>query len=508
MNQEAFSQEANTESTPMKKKRKWLKGLIIAVPSAALAAVLVLLLVSGIGFLRRIGGGEFVWPGDPRPDVPPIAVNTRNLSGFAADALYLVQMVERAHPIFIVEGFLPENYAAVRDAFIYEAKGFTTRSEFILAAYRYTATLQDGHMTGFNLFAPNYLARTYPGMLQIDWGVHDGRLFLHDENGRTGTEVTSIGGAPIALVWELIDEHFFHENAIYRDWNLALYSRYSAIIELAGGKIEDGRIVVTLESHDGTAEMERRFQMPQPMAAFTRLEEVAAGMDFIIRDEMIGDDIFFIDLRIFVLGDHIDETAARIEQAIENGLRKFIVDLRDNGGGTSWVGTRLLRAMGISVPRVGVIRRFSPLMIDESRYLGVMPALAVPMLRGLTLFADGMRSEPCTCSVSNANEVFVSILTNNGTYSAATMMAYWVQDSGFGNIVGAPSLNAPSSFGDMLFFNLPYTGLQARVSHARFLRPDANADQSVLWPDIMVDPADALEAAIEYLRGRTEYTGI
>jgi len=81
-------------------------------------------------------------------------------------------------------------------------------------------------------------------------------------------------------------------------------------------------------------------------------------------------------------------------------------------------------------------------------------------------------------------------------------MAYWVQDGGFGNIVGAPSINAPSSFGDMLFFNLPYTGLQVRVSHALFLRPDANADQSVLWPDIMVDPADALEVAIEYLRGR------
>jgi len=507
VNQEAFSQEANTESTPMKKKRKWLKGLIIAVPSAALVATLVLLLVSGFGFLRLIGGGEFVWPGDPRPDVPPIAVNTRNLSGFAADALYLVQMVERAHPIFIVEGFLPENYAAVRDAFIYEAKGFTRRSEFVLAAYRYVATLQDGHMAGFNLFAPNYLARTYPGMLQIAWRVHDGRLFLYDENGRTNIEVISIGGAPLALVWEMIDTHFFHENAIYRDWNLANYSRYSAMIELAGGKIEDGRTSVTLESYGGIEGIERCFQMPQPGAVFTTLEDMAAGMCFIIRDEMIGDDIFFIDLRTFVLGYHINETAARIEQAIENGLRKFIVDLRDNGGGNSRAGQQLLEAMGIGVPRGGGVRRLSPLMIDVWRDFGVIPPLAVPMLRGLTLFADGMRGEPSTRSV-NANDAFVSILTNNGTYSSAMMMAYWVQDGGFGNIVGAPSINAPSSFGDMLFFNLPYTGLQARVSHALFLRPDANADQSVLWPDIMVDPADALEAAIEYLRGRTEYTGI
>ena len=162
--------------------------------------------------------------------------------------------------------------------------------------------------------------------------------------------------------------------------------------------------------------------------------------------------------------------------------------------------------MGFCLPRVGVIRRFSPLMNDGFRGSRITSDTAISLLRGLTLFADGRKVEPSTSSV-NANDVFVSILTNHGTYSSATMMAYWVQDGGFGNVVGAPSANAPSAFGDMLLFYLPYTGLQARVSHARFMRPDANADQSVLWPDIMVDPADALEAAIEYLRGRTEYTG-
>jgi len=243
--------------------------------------------------------------------------------------------------------------------------------------------------------------------------------------------------------------------------------------------------------------------MPQPGPVFTRVEDEAIEMDFIIRDEMIGDDIFFIDFRRSVLGDHIDETTARIEQAIENGLRKFIVDLRDNVGGDSRAGQRLLEAMGIRVPSNGVIRSFSPLTIDAWRGHGMIygPFYIFPMLRALTLFADGIKSEPCTHSL-NANNVFVSILTSNRTYSAATMMAYLVQDGGFGNIVGAPTRNAPTSFGDMLFFNLPYTGLQSWVSHARFLRPDANADQSVLWPDIMTDPANALEAAIAYLRGR------
>jgi hypothetical protein len=75
-----------------------------------------------------------------------------------------------------------------------------------------------------------------------------------------------------------------------------------------------------------------------------------------------------------------------------------------------------------------------------------------------------------------------------------------VQDGGFGNVIGSPSRNAPSPFGDMSSFTLPYSGLVASVSHARFLRPDTTADQSTLWPDIIVDPADALDVAIEYLR--------
>ena len=310
-----------------------------------------------------------------------------------------------------------------------------------------------------------------------------------------------MGAYPLALLWEVIDEYVFHENFVTRNWQLAMYSQYSAMIERAGGLVTDNRIVIVVESPGGVEETELYFEMPQPSPAFTTLEDAAAWMDFIIRDEMIGGDIFFIDFRSFVLGCHIDETAARIEQAIENGVRKFIVDLRDNGGGFIIAGEQLLAAMGICAPWDGGIRRFNPLIINTLRESGRRLPLPFPLMRVLTLFADGITNEPSTHSV-NANDVFVSILTNNFTFSAAIVMASWVQDGGFGNIIGAPSGHAPSAFGGVLRFDLPYTRLQVSVSHSRFLRPDVNADQMILWPDIMVDPADALEVAIEYLRGR------
>lgn len=202
---------------------------------------------------------------------------------------------------------------------------------------------------------------------------------------------------------------------------------------------------------------------------------------------------FFIDLRRFVDGSHITEAVRAIEEAIEFGARKFIVDLCSNGGGNSHAGVRLLSAMGISPPRQGIINRISPLLLENHQ-----------VFRPLSWFGIGyLHWVGGVDMVRNPNDVFVSVLTNGDTFSSATDMATWVQDGGFGNVVGSPSRNAPTSFGDILQFTLPYTGFVGHVSFAHFLRPDVNADQTTLWPDILTDPADALEAATRLLRNLT-----
>jgi hypothetical protein len=84
------------------------------------------------------------------------------------------------------------------------------------------------------------------------------------------------------------------------------------------------------------------------------------------------------------------------------------------------------------------------------------------------------------------------------------MMALWVRDGGFGNVIGSPSSQAPTAFGNILNFRLPYTGFSGFISYVQFLRPDANADPAILQPDIVVDPAEALEFALEYLQNMGE----
>ena len=473
------------------KKGKVLKRIIIAV------SILMVLVVAAAAVLLWLSRDYLVWNNSPRPDIPPITVSVADMTGYGADALYLVQMVERVHPIFIVEGYLPGYYAAVRDEFLAIAQNTTSRQEFVFAAYRYITTLQDGHMTGFNLFGRGGMTG---GHLDIEWEVRDGQLLLVDEHGSTDIEVTEIGGAPPAQVFAIVDNYVFAENAVCRLWNHARYARYSTMIEMAGGEILGNRAILTLSENGEISTKEVAVRVLEAPTEPFCMSALAASHEFVVRHEMLDDDIFFIDLRIFYVDDSIHETARHIEQAMDDGIRKFIVDLRGNGGGNSMAGAWLLQPMGITVPSSGIVRRFSPLMVE----LGVQHDLISPLEKAVisivTLFADGMISTPNHGTASNPNNVYVIALTDNDTYSSATMMAYWVQDGGLGSIIGAPSRNAPSAFGDMLTFMLPYSGLEVRVSHAQFLRPDAAADQSILWPDIIVDPADALDVAIEHLR--------
>ena len=475
------------------KKRKALKITMIVILS------LVMLLVIATAALLWLSRDYLIWSGSSGPEVAQITVNEDDMTGYGADALYLVQMVERTHPIFIVEGFLPDDYVLIRDQFLELANNTTSRQEFVFAAYRYVMTLQDGHMTGFNLFGVGGMTS---GHIDIEWEIEDGRILLVDQEGITDIEVIEIGGVPPSQIFAVIDSYVFAENEVYRIWNYGRYIGYGTMIEMAGGFVSDNQTILTLSENGEISELEVELVMLEPPTQPFCMSAFAASFDFVVRHEMLEDDIFFIDLRVFYIDDSIEEMVQAIEQAIEEGIRQFIVDLRGNPGGNSMAGYQMFQAMGITMPTNGAVRRFSPLMIDTAIQHGFLSPIERAIIPVTSAIADGIIVAPTTATATNPNEVFVAVLTDNYSYSSSTMMANWAQDGGFGNIIGAPSRNSPTAFGDMLMFNLPYSGLEVRVSHAQFLRPDPTADQATLWPDIAVDPADALEVALDYLRNR------
>jgi hypothetical protein len=307
--------------------------------------------------------------------------------------------------------------------------------------------------------------------LDTPFTARDSRLFLAQS---PDVEVLRIGGVEIKNIFSQIDEHFFAENEIYRIFNYERFAGYESMLRLAGANISSNG-AVTLSSSNGN--ISARLTLRSPNVSHP------PQTSFIIQYRMIN-DVFFIDLRSFTDGEHINSAVTAIERAITNGTRKFIVDLRGNQGGSDIVGQKLLGAMGITpIPRFGIFRRISTLALEQRTGLpSNVQQVEIASIRTST----------------NPNNVFVSVLTDVWTYSSATMMATWVLDGKLGNVIGSPSRNAPNCFGDMLRFNLPNSNINTAVSYSLFSRPDTNADPNVLWPDIMVDSSLALDRALQF----------
>ena len=416
------------------------------------------------------------------------------LTGFAADGLYLVGLIEATHPIFVIDGWLGHDYEDIRDHFLaYTQNPDITRQDFLFAAARYITTLRDGHMNMALLEDPEtWEPAIFGGRLDIDWQVQDDSLALLDSYGvPTQAHVIEIGGVAVSQVFAVIERYFYAENIADHESNMRTRSRYRDVIIRAGGTVVDDAVEITVYENGQTNLLE------VPILSFETLiarRQEHQDSNFIIRYEMIG-DIFLIDLRTFVDGDHITEATSAIQQAVSDGIYKFIVDLRGNSGGNSHVGTRLLSAMGVTTPSYGAVRRLSDVMLEDPFFNGLYI-----YRRAYDLGLQYRHYHPRVIANNNPNNVFVSVLTDASTYSSATMMSTWVQDGGFGNIIGSPSRNSPTMFGHWIGpVTLPYSGIDVMLSSSQFIRPDADADPTTLWPDIMVDPADALDAAIEYL---------
>jgi len=280
------------------------------------------------------------------------------------------------------------------------------------------------------------------------------------------------------------------------------YPRYTGMIERAGGSVGDGYVLLTLYQNGELWDMKTELIYIEPLdeARPFSLTDIAEQLEYIVRHEIIDDEIFLIDLRLFYNGAQISEMVNYIRQAIYDGIRHFIVDLRGNPGGDVTAGRRLLTAMGKDIPGSGFVRRFSPLSMENEIADSRIFSFNHKLTRIINMIADGIEIPPYLGFAGNLFDVYVTALMDGGTYSAATMMASWIADGGFGNLVGTPSANSPSFFAGMLFFNLPYSQLEVSVSSMWNWRPDSLADQNILWPDIIIDPAYALEAAVEHHR--------
>jgi len=416
-------------------------------------------------------------PLNPELTPRPAAAGTVNKK-FLSDAEYLVETLEISHPIFELPNLLDKDYEQIRDEFIDYASFAMNRTEFIIEILRYLRVFRDSHMTQIAWWW-GYLGELYAN---INWSYRDNELYLAD-----GRRVLEIAGLPVTSVFDMIDSFIYYENETDRREFYEDMSRNKVVLELAGAPIRNS-ITITVEDESIRANYRRGWDTPGKFCPHSDKN--------IIRHEMIG-DVFYIDFRKVEFDEPAhNQTLTAIEKAISDGTRNFIFDLRCNGGGNSWAGEVLLNAIGLTIPQHGFYYRISPLSRikwPESN------ATDGKLIKGWI---------PNVSKAFNKNNVAIAVLINSRTGSSAKMMTFWIQDGGFGIVVGEPSSNAPTAFGNIVEFKLPSTNIDMLISTTLIMRPDNNADQATIWPDIPIDHHQALEAALEYFDTRDNPTGI
>jgi C-terminal processing protease CtpA/Prc len=182
----------------------------------------------------------------------------------------------------------------------------------------------------------------------------------------------------------------------------------------------------------------------------------------------------------------------------ENNIKNIAVDLRNNTGGNSQVIEEFMSYLNIDKYKTfSSSIRFSKEAHDQRGYL---------RQSGYINYKAGIQKNSKVKDDSLIFKGNTYILTSPITFSSANMFAVMFKDNSLGKIIGEPTGNAPSAYGDILQFQMPNSKVCFTVSHKKFLRPDTNAkDVNSLSPDILVyttmnDINNKRDAQIEKLK--------
>lgn len=176
----------------------------------------------------------------------------------------------------------------------------------------------------------------------------------------------------------------------------------------------------------------------------------------------------------------------------ENNIKKLIIDIRNNGGGNSKVGDILLSyispcpyaQMGKTIIRVTpTTNRLSP---NHQMPLG--------------WFYYGMPEDQLQTPVSKEQGHFdgkVYLLTSHHTFSSASSFAWAFKYFGMGVVIGEETGGMNVSYGDILSYRMPNSGLQCSISFKCFWLYGADeTDIHGTLPDVTVSTDKAMSVAL------------
>lgn len=384
------------------------------------------------------------------------------------DREQVIEYLENVHPFFLLEQNQKE-YKAAKEKYVKATKKAMPIAEFREITSIYLSSINDGHTT---IKWEN--GEEFP-FLQMESRYEDGKTYLCENGRKTDMRIEGIGGVSVQDIYQTIDLIRPEENQSAMAKNRERFLVVKSVLACCGVEMKDNKVQVLFS--DGK---EKQYSFGKK-----RLETMSYGVGE--NNWYKEGDIFVIDLNLCVVDAKLDLIRSELGRAINTGCHKIMIDVRGNPGGDSEACRLLLNELGLSIPDMTMICRYSSFAAEQRGYTEK---------EGLATYKESIGVE------EPGNPIELVVLSDKYTFSSATLLCTWVRDGKLGKIIGEASSNQPNAYGDILVFKLKNSKMEIGVSHKKFIRPDRYREENMLIPDIETSAEDAYQQGIEYLKTR------
>ena len=471
--------------------------------------------------------------------------SVKNYNKFQQDFFYLCKLLEDSHPALFDE--IPkQQFIREKQLFAGSLELVVNKQIFAVMLQKFVSQLNDGHTQIY--YADGFGDLRVP--VVMSWSGDD--LFISNVNqgldiNLIGKRVLRVGKVAADSLEKMLSPYVSAENHYWKRYQLTNLMNMVGFLLFADviDQEETIQIVVDMDGqiklldldnsaqvtwlkpakHPVTAYDQRLFSykiLPEIKTCYFQFNEFndLQTVRMYHKSGIIPDDEFDAyhkdieerggDFRIFLERMFSDI----YQQKIEN----IVVDVRNNGGGNSILANQFFDHIKLQKPISPITTGIKLSQLMQHYYADIVDyyikrlqndfgvEAKLPYYYDLDLdmkedYFSIIRNKDSGFYLPVSNHKFegkLYFLTGYGTFSSAGDMVTIAYDNDLGIVVGQPMGQKPTSYGDILYFSLPNSGIDGSVSHKVFKRPRRSfSREKTIYPDIPV----RVDFYDKYLRG-------
>ena len=408
----------------------------------------------------------------------PILYKEKAGNPYQHEVMNLLAFIKAFHPLPLVDKVAFARFEKYAESLCDKLDERMERPAFQVELNRWLALLQDAHT--FVMLDDTSL---YPFTLRYYEGSFYFRSLPDSVPDCTGKELIAINACPIGSLIQKLKVYVPSENQIKACITGSFFMNNKAFLNALGIDTDRGvrfmfadgsEVCLPSSLNEGASGLYQVKQVPHPVTA--RRNEP-------FHYQIIGDTCYFqfnamIDRFTYWQGCRLMQVA----MAVHN-VNRLVIDMRYNGGGNSVLGDVLLEFLGVSFQDIRPFRSY----IRVSDFLQTCyPTLFIrdkyESMRGKLVEQNQVMND-FTAGMPKPSSRFHG---EQNTFSSANYLLTLIKDNALFPIIGTPTSQKPTCFGDVLCVKLPYTQTKGYISHSYFVRPDEQNQETSLLPDSLI----------------------